>query len=218
MAKKATKFEDSVETAEIISTEKQQEKGEVSDMINFLSETAKINPDVMGLIKTDENVLKAFYKTEHKKWIDAQSCSIALECDAHESDLSELATSWIKGNLSEISAYMAGNVGNKQSQTLSTNFTLSNGDRLEVVITGNRIKRLTPTEIQLPVNLTDSLSADLLTGAGVKKSVDMVTLRRRSVSLIKQDKQSKDDLFRYGAKVLIRKATKAEEKEDIEKA
>ena len=210
MAKPMTKLENDQAEAEVVTTKQQVEKGETSDMINFLEKTAMIDTKVMAFIKKDANLLKSFYQTEHDKWAASQSCMMAEVSDKHETELSEIAKTWIKENKAALGEYAKSNIGNKQSQTLKANFLLNTGDRLEVVITALRKKPLTPEEVQMPVDMIDSLSDDMLTGAGVKKSVDMVTLRRRSVSLIGKDDQFKDDMFRYGAKVLIRKSTKKE--------
>jgi hypothetical protein len=190
------------------------------DMVDFLKNVGKVHKDLIAFAVKSDSLLKSVFTDEREKWIHAQSCEIAIRNDAHEKACGNRGKNWIEKNNAGIAEFCLSNIGNKQAHNLRFTQKLVDNRMLDVVVTGTRVIPLKPDEIQKPVDLLKDLADQMVDVAGLKKTVDLVTLRKSSVSLLKKDAMPEDatGTLRFGMKYVIRDMTKAEEKVEAEKA
>ena len=205
-----TKAEKKAEKNEKIESISLFDKTEKQAIIDFLSNPNKANmPSAMvEFASQDDSLLKNVYDTEKTKYEKRLSCKIADENAKLEDELKQVSLNFINSNMADISEYMASNIGNKQSQTLIFTEKLADGRRVDRVITGIRKVLLTADKIQKPMDLINGIKTNMW--LKTRKVVDLITVQKRSLSLLKKDDMPSDDLLRYGVNFKVREATKKE--------
>jgi hypothetical protein len=193
--------------------EVQEQNPEVQEICSFLKKRAGIDKFVVDFLKSDFDRLKSFYVNEKQKLKKMQACSIAKTLDEHEETLQETAKKWLEKNLTDLDKYASQTIGNRQACPIALTQRLQGGKRLVVQTLAKRLTPLTPEEVSKPTEILDNMKTTFVDNK-LKETVDLLQLRRRSISLVAGEDKPKSETFDFNIVLSIRESTKKEKSED----
>lgn len=159
------------------------------------------------------DLIKVYFISELSKFKKTLACNQAKVNDNHEVNIQTKAVNLVSQEKEELFAHFDDCIGNSNQKDLRYITKLSDDRRMDFTITATRLVPLKSHEIIRPTVLLEKMKK-AVDSVSLAKTIDLISLRKRSVGGIKADKQISDKMFRYNIKYTIRERTQKEEKSD----